>query len=266
MDRITAEILCSLTDDFYACNAESFSRTRRSAWPGWERVLASAGIVGKDGGGQGLPALEEGLFGNAEWPLSVLDVACGNLRFASYLRERLDAEEQLEYFAVDNCEGLVPPEEELANALPYVRFQKVDLLQRLLHGADLVDAIEAPACQLVVCFGLAHHVPGFELRAALLDALVRCAKPGGYVAVSFWQFMDSYDFASGALEQHARALGVLGLDPARLDAGDYLLGWQGVPAQEKGGIRYCHSFSSQEIDELVCSVDSRATAVDRFCS
>lgn len=204
------------------------------------------------------------MFGNVEWPLTVLDVACGNLRFASYVREQLPADAQLEYFAVDNCDDLVLPEEELANTMPYVRYEKVDVLQRLLHGASVVDALEAPLCQLVVAFGFMHHVPGQDLRAALLDSLVRCAKPGGYVAVSFWQFMDNVELATRAREDHAAALAALQLDAARLDAGDYLLGWQDVPVGQIGSIRYCHHFTDAEIDQLAASVAPRAQVVDRF--
>lgn len=259
MDRITAEILCKVTDDFYVANADSFSRTRQAPWVGWERVLQAARIIASD-----VQRLEEGLFGNAQWPLSVLDVGCGNLRFARYLRDQLPAQSQLEYFAIDNCEALVPGEEELANTMPYVRFEKVDVLQRLLHGANLTGAIEAPACQLVVCFGLMHHVPGAQARADLLDALVRFAKPGGFVAVSFWQFLNSAELAASAMDQHARALAALQLDPARLDVGDYLLGWQDVPLDQQGGVRYCHSFTDAEIDEIVASLGNRAQVVDRF--
>lgn len=264
MDRTTAEILCKLTDDFYTANAESFSRTRACAWPGWKRVLQSARIIASDAAPAQQQPLEEGLFGNIEWPLTVLDVACGNLRFAHYVREKLPADAQLEYFAVDNCDDLVLSEEELANTMPYVRYEKVDVLQRLLHGANLADALEAPPCQLVVAFGFMHHVPGQDLRAALLDALVRSAKSGGYVAVSFWQFMDNAELAARAEQDHAAALAALQLDAARLDVGDCLLGWQDVSIGQVGSIRYCHHFTDAEIDELVAAVAPRAQVVDRF--
>ena len=37
----------------------------------------------------------------------VLDVACGNMRFAAFLREELRGR-HIDYFAVDDCAGLVP--------------------------------------------------------------------------------------------------------------------------------------------------------------
>ena len=135
-------------------------------------------------------------------------------------------------------------EEALANEFPFVRFQKMDVLGRLVHEADLAAAFEAPPCQLVSCFGLFHHVPGARYRAALLDALVRCAKPGGFVAVSLWQFMDEPGIAAKAQAVHAQAL---------LD---------NVP----GAYRYCHHFTDGEVDGLVASVAGRARLVARFSS
>ena len=221
--------MCRITADFYLAKAQEFSRTRRGSWPGWGRVLAAAGISE--------PA--------AQVPLAVLDVGCGNLRFERYLRDKLPTS-QLECFAIDNCEALLPSEEVLANDYPYVRFQKVDVLGRLVHGASLNQAFEAPPADLVSCFGLMHHVPGERERRALLSQLVACARPGGHVAVSFWRFMDNEELAERARIDHARALSALALDSGELDEGDFLLGWDGQP----GFFRYCHHFTHAEVRRL----------------
>ena len=258
MDRITAEILCKITDDFYAAQAQSFSATRQAPWEGWERVLEEVGLHPATAA-----SLEQGLFRNASVPFTALDVGAGNLRFFKYLHEQLPAEWQLDLYAIDNCEAMLPDEEALANEMPYVRFEKVDVLQRLVHGADLADAIEAPACSLVTSFGLMHHVPGMELRADLLDALVRMTAPGGYVAVSFWQFMHNAELAAKAQETHAHILPLLQLNPAMLDQGDFLLGWQDE-ALGPGTIRYCHSFTSEEVGALAAQVQTQADVVAHF--
>ena len=258
MDRITAEILCKITDDFYAAQAQSFSATRLAPWEGWERVLEEVGLHPATDA-----SLEQGLFRNASVPFTALDVGAGNLRFFKYLREQLPAEWQLDLYAVDNCEAMLPDEEALANEMPYVRFEKVDVLQRLIHGADLADAIEAPACSLVTSFVLMHHVPGAALRADLLDALLRMTAPGGYVAVSFWQFMHNADLAAKAQQTHVEALAALQINPAVLDSGDFLLSWQDeIPGP--GTIRYCHSFTSDEVGALAAQVKDLANVVAHF--
>ena len=243
MERTTAEILLRVTSDFYRAVAGEFSRTRGGAWAGWGRVLDEAGIAD--------PA--------SQAPLSVLDVGCGNLRFERWLRAQLPTS-QLECFAVDDCEQLLPGEEELANDFPYVRFQKLDVLGRLVHGSDLVQALEAPPCHLVACFGLAHHVPGAAVRQALLEQLVACAQPGGHVAVTFWQFMDSSDLAQAAEQTTERALADLRLARTALDEGDYLLGWQNQP----GVYRYCHHTTVAEIDALIAALPGYVREVARF--
>ena len=257
MDRITAEILCKLTDDFYAAQARSFSASRQAPWDGWRRLLRELGLDAATA------EVEDGLFHNASVPYTVLDVGAGNLRFLVFLHDALPAEMQKDFYAVDNCPALVPSEEVLANDFPYVRFEKVDVLQRLLHGASLAGAIEAPPCSLVACFGLFHHVPGMNLRADLLASLVRMAAPGGHVAVSFWRFENSPELASKAAAFHPQACAALGIDPSALDAGDYLLGWQDQPPAQ-GSVRYCHSFSHAEIDELAASVAPYAAPQARF--
>ena len=261
MDRFTAEKLNAITERFYAAQAKPFSDLRSFPWPGWKRCLQEAGVLGAHGEGALDGSLEPTLFRSVDVPFTVLDVGCGNLRFERYLRALLPGV-QMECFAVDNCEALLPDEEALANEFPFVRFQKMDVLGRLVHEADLAAAFEAPPCQLVSCFGLFHHVPGARYRAALLDALVRCAKPGGFVAVSLWQFMDEPGIAAKAQAVHAQALLDEGIDAAWLDEGDYLLGWQNVP----GAYRYCHHFTDGEVDGLVASVAGRARLVARFSS
>lgn len=272
MDRITAEILCGITSSFYTAQAQSFSATRQAPWQGWSRILYEVGLPVSPLSAATETAvvhepvtvsLEQGLFRNTAVPYTVLDVGAGNLRFLRFLREQLPAEVQLDLYAVDNCEAMLPDEERLANDLPFVRFQKIDILQRLLHESNLVEQIEAPPCSLVVCFGLMHHVPGVFLRKNLLDTLISLAAPGGYIAVSFWQFLNSLELASRAEDVHPRALDALGINPACLDAGDYLLGWQDLPPQE-GTVRYCHNFTESEVAELLQLVAPRVKIVAEF--
>ena len=244
MNRETAELMCKITEDFYAAQADGFSRTRQGAWAGWQRCLESAQTAA--------------LYAR-EAPLTVLDVGCGNLRFERYLHDLMPAA-QIECFAVDNCELLLPGEEVLANDFPYVRFQKLDVLGRLVHGADLAQALEAPACALSVCFGLMHHVPGRQYRTQLLDTLIRTTRPGGHVVASFWHFMESDELAQRAHDSHVRALQTLGIDPAQLDEGDWLLGWQNA----QNTWRYCHHFTPDEVDELLADLPVYVDVVDRF--
>ena len=112
MERRVADILNAATSRFYAQQAQSFSQTRQSAWPGWERCLPyldELAAVGKAASSNAAPGAEADdavsgagacstAFGHTErcgaaskggavvGPLSLVDVGCGNLRFEAFLK------------------------------------------------------------------------------------------------------------------------------------------------------------------------------------
>lgn len=248
MDTSIARQLIDLNTRFYRANAASFSATREAPWDGWRRIAAHAAAC--------VDALAPGK------PLKVLDLACGNMRFERFLVEELPGA-RFEFHAVDNCGELAA-----GSLLPAdVVYHNVDILGALLDAASGDPHAAAPhapgipewvgmnpsptihPCALTCCFGFMHHVPSFELRAAVLRELVRHTAPGGITAVSFWQFMHDERLASKAhdAERSARKRGLL--EPAVLDAlepGDHLLGWQ-----DGTSLRYCHHFEEREIDQLI---------------
>lgn len=112
MERRVADILNAATSRFYAQQSQSFSQTRQSAWPGWERCLPyldELAAVGKTASSNAAPGAEADdavsgagacstAFGHTErcgaaskggavvGPLSLVDVGCGNLRFEAFLK------------------------------------------------------------------------------------------------------------------------------------------------------------------------------------
>ena len=233
--------LCALTGEFYRANAESFSQTRQSPWQGWVRLLEVMDSVAK------------------QKPLRVLDLACGNLRFERYLADALPCK-MLSGYAVDNCDPLVEAgERNESDALSRMSFQNLDAIERLSVGC-LRESLEAPdaSCDLAVSFGFMHHVPLERWRAELLRALIAKVRPGGFVAVSFWRFLNSDKLARKAQETTSRARVELGLP--ELLPNDYLLGWQDT----QGLYRYCHHFDEPEIERLLAMVADSADLVSRF--
>lgn len=220
MDDHTADKLRALNNAFYRSQAQSFSQTRQYAWKGWGRIADD------------LPHA----------PGSVLDVACGNMRFKDFLDERF-AHAGMRYCGVDSCAALVAPEH-----------------RALFLEADVLEAADRWARgnhDLVACFGFMHHVPGFDARVRLLDALLDACKPGGTVAVSFWRFASDAALRSKAEQTTAEGCAKLALE---LDGNDFLLGWNGLP----GVYRYCHSFTDLEIEQLVATAAQRASLADTF--
>lgn len=238
MEIETAKQLALLNTGFYEAQAAAFSSSRQAAWPGWQTSLAmiSAELVA----------------GKSE--LAVFDLACGNLRYATFLREQLP-QVKLDYSGVDNCDSLH------ANAIETgASYQHLDILETLFSGQQLSAAILAPRCDLAVCFGFMHHVPLPEQRQMVLASLIQQACPGAYVIVTLWQFMRDYSRRDKALAAHEQALQELGL--RGLDENDFLLGWNDLP----GVWRYCHSFSDAEVDGLIDVIADAAKLIARFCS
>ena len=246
MDMQEARRLSDVTNEFYRTVYASFSATRQAPWAGWKRV-AEVTFPGGSGGGRagdlrhGDETARGSLTdGNTDIgavgcgrPFDVLDLACGNLRFERFLGSLVP---NARVWAVDICDELAS----LASAddLPEVRYQHVDL-------ASDPTSVEAPTCDLCVSFGFMHHLPSVEQRMAVLRTLVEHTRPGGFVAVSFWQF---------AHDERLRAKATPLAEP-----GDYLMGWQ----HEQGVWRYCHSFEDDEIDALVAGLPANVHEVAR---
>ena len=225
----TAERLSYVTSEFYAQQTQSFSATRQMPWQGWQQCLDA------------MPQLLVG-----EKP-SVLDVGCGNLRFARFLRDEAGIV-PAKYFAVDNCRSLVESGEADTH-ISELAFIELDVIKSLLDGT-LSSRLTVPACDLVVAFGFLHHVPEAQKRIQLLRTLLDRTKSGGFVCVSFWQFMNSQKLAAKAQETTAQGLRALGIDASELEEHDYLIGWQ----DKANTWRYCHHFSQEELDELLASL------------
>lgn len=255
MDTQLARNLIALDNAFYRANAESFSATRSTPWAGWSEMLHDV----------------RGAFGASPGELSVLDLACGNMRFAAFLTEELPKTHIL-YHGIDASSDLAAlahaatprstAEPQRAPAGLEATFQCSDVLSELIDGkvpgldtpseagAEAIDGNIRP--DLACCFGFMHHVPGLGLRAQVLEALAGSVREGGLVVVSFWQFMDDERLAAKAHAAMESALAdppFEGFDPALLEPGDHFLGWQ------NGSIlRYCHHASEDEIDGLVAAL------------
>lgn len=248
MDDQLIRRLIEIDNTFYATHAASFSSTRQAPWPGWNRVLACAAAAHPNSS-----------------PLTVIDLAAGNLRFERLLASTLAGRPSTVH-ALDDCPALVtdvPADLDL-------HVHQVDALAALLDGRDPLGGI--PAADLVVCFGFMHHVPSWRLRVRLADALAAHTAPGGTLALSFWRFLDLPALAARADAMRSEAAR-RGIDLAALEEGDAFLGWQ----DDASALRYCHHTSEAELDRIAehlaqaglreqerFSADGRTGALNRY--
>lgn len=232
MNSTTIDRLNRLNREFYSRRAGEFDRARELPWQGWKRVVEGV-----------RPAAARGR-------LALLDVGCGNGRFASYLHESVAG---FDYLGVDSSRELLDLARARLATLPSV---KGELIEIDLTRAGLAERVGERRFGLVVAFGLLHHVPGLELRQRILSDLVATTGPDGLLAIAFWQFAEYDRFRRRFVdwESFNRAHADDPVDLAQLEVGDHLLAW----GDDRSAVRYCHWSGPDEIRSMVATagVDS----------
>lgn len=228
MQPHTAHRLLAINRAFYRRFADDFTRTRRQAWPGWERLL---------------PLLR----GRAR----LLDVGCGNGRFGRFWARAQDetdpgeaaqyatqnaAQNARQYHAIDASLPLLWETAATMRVFPQVK-------TRLEWRDVFTDPPRHGRYPLIVLLGVLHHIPGRRRRAALLRALGERLSADGLLIVTFWRF--------GADPRlRGRTLPWPDELADQVEANDFLLRWG---ERELGAARYCHHFDADEERELVAA-------------
>jgi SAM-dependent methyltransferase len=225
LKRETVEALRAINRRFYQERGAEFSRTRERPWRGWREILARSSSL--------LP----------ERP-RVLDVGCGNGRFARFLEERLGRE--FVYCGID----------ESPLALAEARKRIPEREDRLFLECDFLDEpLPEGKFDWVALFGVLHHVPSEQLRFGLLKRLSDGLSPGGLLTIAVWHFDRDPRLRKKIVPwEELRGIAV---DRADLEPGDHLLTWGRAPEAH----RYCHAFGAEEEERMIA-----APALELFAS
>lgn len=232
MELKTQNRLLALNRRFYEQVAHHFDATRQGWTPGLWAILPYFRATGKE-------------------RLPVLDVGCGNGRFARLLEE---AGVVASYTGVDGNASLLRIARKSTANLAGVdcQFIQAELANTDWHsvlaassGAEsrhahaTTDSIESPRYTVVLCTATVQHLPGHALRLRLMRDLQRLSSD--YVILSFWQFLSSDRFRRKLIDP-----GTVGISPTELEPGDALLPWrQGVES-----VRYVHQVDDAELRQL----------------
>ncbi len=186
--------------------------------------------------------------------LRVLDVGCGNARFASFLAQHASllapraGAEQLHYNGCDASSELLHAAERRLRSIDCVaNLRLANLLGNDYQGCPRLT--DGGPFDLVTCFGVMHHIPA-PLQKSLLRRCLEAAAPAGTICVSFWQFGADPRFARRRVPwTTAIDEGLLREDQLdELDGDDWLLRWG---QHTENLVRYCRHNSHNAIRALV---------------
>jgi SAM-dependent methyltransferase len=210
VDDQTIHKLNAMNRTFYETVAEDFDATRQNWWPGWERLLDYISL---------------------EDAFSVLDVGCGNGRFGLFLAERLPV--HIHYTGIDNNPTLL---QSAQSAL----VEQTQVNAALIE-ADVLDSLPLnKTFDLVVTFGLLHHIPGGTNRLAFARHLALLVAPDGYLAFANWRFYEHERFRQRIIPWPPELANAV-------EAHDYLLDWR----RGAVSLRYCHYVDDAEQQALI---------------
>jgi 2-polyprenyl-3-methyl-5-hydroxy-6-metoxy-1,4-benzoquinol methylase len=172
---------------------------------------------------------------------TLADIGCGNGRLAWLLDQR---SVPLDYVGVDANAQLLALAQAHTAELRHVRaaFVQADLAQ-----PDWSTLLPRPvqAFDIVTCLATLHHLPGYDLRRAVMQQFAEMVTPGGIVAISTWQFLTTPRFSAKLVDWAE-----VGIDAAQVEPGDALLPWN------QGGyaVRYLHQIDLDEVTALAAAV------------
>jgi SAM-dependent methyltransferase len=201
---------------FYRVTVQNFDESRGRFWAGWKRLIALHAVV----------EMMQRLAAEGK-PLRVLDLGCGNGRFGRFLGKSLTM--PIVYHGVDNNATLLDRAADDLRAYPTVT--------ATLELRDIVDdPPDAGAYDLVVLFGVVHHMPGAAYRRELVCKLAERVDAGGVFVLTAWCF---YEY-----ERFREKIVAWPSDLER-EQGDYLMDWRrGHDANSI--LRYCHYVDAEE--------------------
>lgn len=217
MNQETINQLNDINRKFYEVTAAEFDQTRGTAWSGWMGFL---------------PELST--------PLSVLDAGCGNGRFGVFLSDHLQG--KISYQGLDNNAQLL---QYAASSLK----NHANIAAQFIEHDIITQPLPEEQADLVVLFGVIHHVPGAEARKRFMQSLAEHIKPDGLLIFAAWRFYEYDRFKKRVVAWDA---------DLAVEDHDYLLDWR----RGERALRYCHYVDDREHDELVAATG--LTEINRY--
>lgn len=224
LDSVTAKALVALNKDFYQEIGPLWNSDPNYFWAGWENLIPYLGQIFQR---------------NPE--VKILDLGCGNSRFISFLTNL--GYKNFSYTGLDFDYNYLEQSNKLATSL---QLQNFEFLQADLTETNLQDYFPVDQFDIVLAFGVFHHIPGLKNRLQMMQDISKIVKPEGSFVWTAWNFVESKRLAKRILELDSQELMDIfqkyEIDPAKLEPHDYILNW----VKRKVAYRYAHWISPQE--------------------
>ncbi len=201
MEKKYAEYLLRKTCQDYNLIAQDFARTRRDIWEEMKFLFDDYLTFGE----------------------KVLDLGCGNGRWFGLFEQR-----GVDYLGIDSCEKLIDIAQK---SYPRGKFLAADILN-LPFPDNSFDKIYSIA--------VFHHIPAQEFRLKFLKETKRVLKPGGFLILTVWRFLQP---KQRYLLFKYTILKIIG--KSKLDWKDIFDPWAGKVKL------YYHCFSKRELENLI---------------
>ena len=211
MDEVTARALAEINRAFYRDHAAAFSATRNAPWAGFAPL---ADVLRE------LPGTPR-----------VLDVGCGNGRFARYLEQALAPRA----VALSGVDASAPLLDEARRAGP------ASAHWQLCDAVEATSALPSGPFDLVTLLAVIHGVPSRVRRRALLAACASRLAPGGRLAFSTW--WRGRDERAVDWNSYSSRTG-MPIDCSQLEPGDQLIPWG---PESDDVVRYFHFFDESDV-------------------
>ena len=156
---------------------------------------------------------------------SILDIGCGNGRFLEVIKGKV-----FQYTGIDNSESLIT----------YAKKWQGDK-GKFIHADALSLPFENDSFDVVVSFGVLHHIPSKKFRKQFLKEAYRVLKKDGLLIITVWNLWNKR--LTPIIKKHAikKLLG-----KSKLDFRDIFL-----PFGKKQDVRYLHAFTEKELHKLL---------------